>query len=47
MRLLAGKRDVMIGVVHNKIVSIDFEKSLEGSNKIDTDLIRVADIISI
>ena len=45
--LLAGKRDVMIGVVHNKIVSIDFEKSLEGSNKIDTDLIRVADIISI
>ena len=45
--LLEGKRDVMIGVVHNKVVSIDFEKSLEGSNKIDTDLIRVADIISI
>jgi 6-phosphofructokinase 1 len=45
--LLEGKRNVMIGVVHNKVVSIDFEKSLEGSNKIDTDLIRVADIISI
>lgn len=45
--LLEGKRDVMIGVVHNKVVSIDFEKSLDGSNKIDTDLIRVADIISI
>ena len=45
--LLAGKHNVMIGLVHNKVVSIDFEKSLEGSNKIDTDLIRVADIISI
>ena len=45
--LLAGQHNVMIGLVHNKVVSIDFEKSLEGSNKIDIDLIRVADIISI
>ncbi len=45
--LLRGERDVMIGVVHNKVVSVGFEKSLEGSSKTDTDLIRVADIISI
>tara|TARA_B100000795_G_scaffold194102_1_gene148349 strand:- start:3688 stop:4674 length:987 start_codon:yes stop_codon:yes gene_type:complete len=45
--LLAGEREVMIGIVHNKVVSVDFKKSLEGSSKIDTDLIRVADIISI
>lgn len=45
--LLAGERNVMIGVVHSKVVSVDFEKSLEGANKIDESLIRVADIISV
>lgn len=45
--LLNGERDVMIGIVHNKIVSVDFRESLKGTNKIDKDLIRVADIISI
>jgi 6-phosphofructokinase 1 len=45
--LLCGERNVMIGIVHNKVVSIDFKASLKGSNNIDTDLIRVADIISI
>lgn len=45
--LLAGKREVMIGLVHNKVVPIDLKESLKGSNKIDSDLIRVADIISI
>ena len=45
--LLNGERDVMIGVVHNKVVSVDFKESLKGSNKIDKDLIRVADITSV
>ena len=45
--LLNGERDVMIGIVHNKIVSVDFVESLKGANKIDEDLIRVADITSI
>ncbi|GEQ86148.1 ATP-dependent 6-phosphofructokinase [Patiriisocius marinistellae] len=45
--LLNGERAVMIGIVHNKIVSVNFKESLKGSNKIDEDLIRVADIISI
>lgn len=45
--LLAGKRDVMIGVSHNKIVYIPFNEAIKGANEIDLDLIRVADIISI
>jgi 6-phosphofructokinase 1 len=45
--LLNGERDVMIGLVHNKVVSVDFKESLKGENKIDKDLIRVADIISV
>ncbi|MFC7357483.1 6-phosphofructokinase [Jejudonia soesokkakensis] len=45
--LLNGERDVMIGIVHNRVVSIPFTESLKGSNKIDEELIRVADIISI
>lgn len=45
--LLNGERDVMIGVVHNKVVSVEFTESLKGANKIDKDLIRVADITSV
>ncbi|MGK0379416.1 6-phosphofructokinase [Patiriisocius sp. Uisw_017] len=45
--LLSGEKDIMIGVIHNKVTSVPFKKSLEGSNKIDQSLIRVADIISI
>lgn len=45
--LLEGKKNIMIGLVHNKIVHVDFGKGLEGENKIDIDLIRVADITSV
>ncbi len=45
--LLDGQRGVMIGVSHNKIVSVPFEEAIKGENKIDQDLIRVADIISV
>ncbi|MDP2685940.1 MAG: 6-phosphofructokinase [Aequorivita sp.] len=45
--LLRGETDVMIGIVHNKIVSIPFSEAIKGSNEIDKELIRVADIISI
>jgi len=45
--LLAGKRDVMIGLVHNKVVAVPFAESLKGSNKIDMELLRVADITSV
>lgn len=45
--LLNGERDIMIGVVHSKVVSVDFKESLKGANKIDKNLIRVADITSV
>lgn len=45
--LLIGQRDVMIGLVHNKVVSVPFTESLKGANKIDLELLRVADIISV
>ncbi len=45
--LLNGERDMMIGIVHNKVVSVPFTESLKGSNNLDLDLIRVADITSV
>lgn len=45
--LLRGETDVMIGIVHNKVVSVPFSEAIKGSNEIDEELIRVADIISI
>ncbi|MAO08462.1 MAG: 6-phosphofructokinase [Alteromonas sp.] len=45
--LLAGKRDIMIGISHNKIVHVPFSEAIKGENEIDLDLIRVADIISV
>lgn len=45
--LLQGQKNCMMGILHNKIATTPFEEALKGSNKIDKDLIRVADIISI
>lgn len=45
--LLKGEKNVMIGIVHNKVTSVPFSEAIKGSNEIDEDLIRVADIISI
>lgn len=45
--LLNNERDVMIGISHNKLVSVTFTEAIKGENKIDTDLIRVADITSV
>jgi 6-phosphofructokinase 1 len=45
--LLNGERDVMIGIVHNKVMLVPLKESLKVANKIDKELIRVADIISI
>lgn len=45
--LLANTRDVMIGIVHNKIVNVPFKDALSGTNEIDSELIRVADITSV
>ncbi len=45
--LLRGESDVMIGVIHKKIVSVSIEEAIKESKEFDHDLIRVADIISI
>ena len=45
--LLEGKQDIMIGVSHGKLVHVQFDKTLEGENEIDEELIRVAAITSI
>ncbi|WP_373287757.1 6-phosphofructokinase [Ulvibacter litoralis] len=45
--LLNNEHNVMIGIVHSKIVSVPFEDALKGENELDLELIRVADITSI
>lgn len=45
--LLEGKRDVMIGIRHGKVVAVPFAETLAGKNELDKDLIRVADITSL
>ncbi len=45
--LLEGKRDIMIGVQHNKMVQVPFEEAIKHQPKIDLELLRVADITSI
>ena len=45
--LLEGKRDIMIGIRHSKIVHVPFSEAIKGDNEIDIDLIRVADITSV
>ncbi len=45
--LLLGSKDIMIGVRHNKIVSVPFNETQKGENELDLELIRVADITSI
>lgn len=45
--LLNGKRDVMIGTQNNTMVLVPFAEALKGKQKIDLELLRVADITSI
>ena len=45
--LLNGERNVMIGIRHNKVLSVPFSETSKGENEIDLELIRVADIMSI
>lgn len=45
--LLEGKRDVMIGIRHSKVVAVPFAETLTGKNELDKDLMRVADITSL
>lgn len=45
--ILEGKRNIMIGIVHQKVVNVSLETAIRGEDKFDKDLRRVADITSI
>ncbi len=45
--LLEGKRDIMIGTQNNKMVEVPFEEAIKEKQKIDLELLRVADITSV
>jgi 6-phosphofructokinase 1 len=44
--LLEGKSNIMVGISHKKIVHVPFETAINVKKILDTDLIRVADIVS-
>lgn len=44
--LLDGKSNIMVGIEHKKIVHVPFETAINIKKILDTDLIRVADIVS-
>ncbi|MDR9400978.1 MAG: 6-phosphofructokinase [Psychroflexus sp.] len=45
--LLIGESHIMIGISHKKIVHVPFNTAIYNKKKFDTDLLRVADIVSI
>ena len=45
--LLENKKNIMIGIRHNKLIGVPFLETLKTTNKLDLELIRVADITSI
>ncbi|MGO3184062.1 MAG: 6-phosphofructokinase [Aequorivita sp.] len=44
--LSRGETNVMMGVIHRRIISVPFSEAIKGDIEIDEELIRVADIIS-
>ncbi|HSI69882.1 MAG TPA: 6-phosphofructokinase [Gillisia sp.] len=45
--ILDGKRNIMIGIHHQKVITVSLETGIKGEDKFDKDLRRVADITSI
>ena len=45
--LLDGESKIMVGISHKKIVRVSLETAIYHKKKFDTDLLRVADIVSI
>ena len=45
--LLEGKSNVMVGTINNKLQLCPLKKAIKGHSKIDKELIRVSDILSI
>ena len=45
--LMAGKKNVMVGTINNKLELCPIEKAVKGHSKIDEELLRVSDILNI
>ena len=45
--LIDGQNNVMVGLINNKVEITPFKKALKGITKINTELLRVSDIMSI
>lgn len=45
--LINNERDIMIATVRRQMASVPFSEALKGENKLDNELIRVADIMSV
>ncbi|WP_299223347.1 6-phosphofructokinase [uncultured Aquimarina sp.] len=45
--LLDGEENVMVGVLNNKIVSINFDEGLKEDHSINKELLRISDILSV
>lgn len=45
--LLDNKKNIMVGIRHNKLIYVPFIETIKNTNKLDLELIRVADITSI
>lgn len=45
--LLEGKRDAMVGMVHDKIVLTPFKKAIADKYNLNTEIVRISDILSI
>lgn len=45
--LLEGKRNIMVGIIHDKVSYIPFEDAIKMPKPINEDLIRIADVLAI
>jgi 6-phosphofructokinase 1 len=45
--ILEGKTNLMVGIIDNEIVLTPIEEAIKGHTKIDRELIRVSDIMTV
>lgn len=45
--ILRGEKNIMVGIYHQKVVTVSLKTGIKGENKFDKDLRRVADITSV
>jgi 6-phosphofructokinase 1 len=44
--LLAGKREVMVGIINNEVVLTSFQKAVKHNQEIDLNMMRMVEILS-